>query len=114
MCIDEIDWSAGGTRDCPYSGETGKKEDDGLLFPFLGLLLREARILWQILMGERVRLHPNDAAQKQKLARTLGAQGINRMIKLIVYAEWQVKSGERTTEQALDALVAELSLLFAH
>ena len=92
----------------------GKKEDDGLLFPFLGLLLREARLLWQILMCERVRLHPNDAAQKQKLARTLGAKGINHMIKLIVYAEWQVKSGERTPEQALDALVAELSLLFAH
>jgi DNA polymerase III subunit delta len=91
----------------------GKKDDDGLLFPFLALLLREARLLWQICMGERVRLHPNDATQKQALARTLGAAGVAKLIKAVMYAEWQVKAGERSPEQALDALVAELGLLFA-
>ncbi len=90
----------------------GKREDDGLLFPFLGLLAREARLLWQVMAGEKVRLHPNDASRKQALAKKLGAAGLSRLFELIMLAEWQVKSGERTPEQALDALVGELTLLF--
>lgn len=91
----------------------GQRHDDGLLFPFLGLLAREARILWQLLAGERVRLHPADAAQKQALARRLGTRGLSRLFELIMLAEWQVKSGERSPAQALDALVGELTILFS-
>lgn len=90
----------------------GQKDGDGLLFPFLGLLLREARILWQVHMGEAVRLHPNDAQAKKQLAQSLRQEGIIRLFDLIVRAEWAVKTGERQPDQALEALVADLLLLF--
>lgn len=90
----------------------GQRESDGLLFPFLGLLMREARTLWQVQAGEAVRLHPNDASAKKECAARLGFSGLARLFTLIVQAEWHVKSGERSPEQALEALVADLILLF--
>lgn len=91
----------------------GKKNDDGLVFSFLGLLAREARILWQLHAGERVRLFPNEAQRKQALSQKLGTAGLMRLFTLVFITEWQIKSGERQPEQALDALVGELTLLFA-
>ena len=90
----------------------GQRESDGMLFPFLGLLLREARLLWQVQAGEQVRLHPSDEQQKRQLAARLGPQGLARLFDLILRAEWHVKSGERNPEQALEALVADLACLF--
>ncbi len=90
----------------------GQKDGDGLLFPFLGMLLREARLLWQIHAGENVRLHPSDAAAKQQLAARLGHQGLTRLFDLILRAELHVKSGERQPDQTLEALIADLIRLF--
>lgn len=90
----------------------GQKDGDGLLFPFLGLLLREARLLWQIHAGENVRLHPSEASVKQQLASRLGHRGLTRLFDLILRAEWHVKSGERQPDQALEALIADLMRLF--
>lgn len=91
----------------------GQKDGDGLLFPFLGLLVREARMLWQISVGEPVRLHPNDAQSKKQLAKNLGQQGIIRLFDAIMRAEWDVKTGQRQVDQALEALVADLIVLFS-
>lgn len=91
----------------------GQKDGDGLLFPFLGLLVREARLLWQISVGEPVRLHPNDAQTKKQLAQKLGQQGIIRLFDAIMRAEWDVKTGQRQVDQALEALVADLIVLFS-
>lgn len=90
----------------------GQKDGDGLLFPFLGLLVREARMLWQISVGEPVRLHPSDAQSKKQLAQKLGQQGIIRLFDAIMRAEWDVKTGQRQVDQALEALVADLIVLF--
>ncbi|MEG2172483.1 MAG: DNA polymerase III subunit delta [Desulfovibrionaceae bacterium] len=91
----------------------GQRDGDGLLFPFLGLLVREARLLWQVHMGEAVRMHPNDAQNKKLLAQRLGQSGIIRLFDAIVRAEWDVKSGQRQPDQTLEALVADLILLFS-
>jgi len=90
-----------------------RRTNDGLLFPLLGLLIREARLLWQLLQGESVRTHPAELDAKRKLAFRLGYEGLTRLFGLLFLADVSVKSGERQPEQALDALVADLTLLLA-
>jgi DNA polymerase-3 subunit delta len=90
-----------------------RRENEGLLFPLLGLLIREARLLWQVLQGESVRAHPAELDKKRKLALRLGHEGMASLFRLLFLADLSVKSGERQPEQALDALVADLSLLLA-
>ena len=90
-----------------------RRENEGLLFPLLGLLIREARLLWQLVRGESIRAHPADLDAKRKLAFRLGHEGLTKLFRLLFLADLSVKSGARQPEQALDALVAELSLLLA-
>lgn len=81
------------------------------LFYLLALLQREARQLWQALAGEQVR-GPSDQA-KQQTASRLGVTGLCRLWDAMHAAELAVKSGRRSPPQALDALMADLTLLFA-
>jgi len=90
-----------------------RRENEGLLFPVLGLLIREARLLWQLLQGENVRTHSAELDAKRKLAFRLGHGGLTKLFRLLLLADLSVKSGERRPEQAMDALVADLSLLIA-
>jgi DNA polymerase-3 subunit delta len=90
-----------------------RRANEGLLFPLLGLLIRETRMLWQLLQGESVRTHPAELDAKRKLAFRLGYEGLARLFGLLFLADLSVKSGERQPEQALDALVADLTLLLA-
>ncbi len=85
---------------------------DALLFPFLALLTRDAKTLWQILAGDNPRMHPAAAREKEACARRLGYDGIAQIFACIVQAELAIKSGERSVEQTLEAIVAELSMLF--
>jgi DNA polymerase-3 subunit delta len=90
-----------------------RRENEGLLFPLIGLLIREARLLWQLLQGENVRAHPADLGAKRKLTARLGHEGLTKLFRLLFQADLSVKSGARQPEQALDALVADVSLLLA-
>ncbi len=89
-----------------------QKDADGLLFPFLSLLLREARTLWQLACGETPYLHPASAGLKKRLASKLGHEGVRRLFDLIMDAELSVKAGRKQPDQALEILVADLILLF--
>lgn len=89
-----------------------KSGSDGMVFPFIGMLLREARQMWQLLAGEQVRLPPSVLPMKQQLARQLGYPGLARIWDLALEAERGIKTGERTTDQAMDALVAGMFTLF--
>ena len=89
-----------------------RRANEGLLFPLLALLHREARLLWQLLQGESVRA-PSELDAKRKLALRLGYEGLARLFGLLFQADRSVKAGERQPEQALDALVADVSLLLA-
>lgn len=85
----------------------------GFLFQFLALLVREARILWQLAHNEQgVRLQPWLLQAKQRTAQQLGAQRIARIWDLAMEAELRVKTGEAGEEQVLEFLVAELARLF--
>lgn len=86
-----------------------------LLFPFLGLLLREARILWHLATGQdsKIKLHPGIRQRKTSLARSLGLVKISMLWDLALEAESGVKSGLVNTDQAMDNLTAKLFKLFS-
>lgn len=83
------------------------------LFYILTMLQREARQLWQIRMGEPVRMAPGSLAVKKQSAAKLGMSGLVRLWDILHTAELSVKTGRRTPSQALDALMGELVLLFS-
>ena len=88
--------------------------DSGMIFPFLGLLVREARILWQLLFGpaDNVSLPPGIKRQKTALARDLGGRRLAQIWSLALEAEVGIKSGERSPDQALETLLTSLMRLF--
>jgi len=87
----------------------------GFLFQFLAMLVREARIMWQLAHQEQggVRLPQNVLQAKQRLAQQLGGRRIAHIWDLALEAELRVKTGEAGEDQALELLIAELSRLFA-
>lgn len=93
--------------------QTLLSEGEELLFPLLSLLGREVRILWQLLAGEDVSLPPSIVGSKKQLATRLGFPALSHILEALMEAEWTVKSGRRQPQQALEALVASLLLIFA-
>lgn len=92
------------------------REGDGgesLLFPLLTLMARETRILWQLNAGDRVFVPKFVESEKRKLASRIGFAGLCQVFDALRTAELSVKSGARQPLQALEELVASLSLLFS-
>jgi DNA polymerase-3 subunit delta len=92
------------------------REGDGgesLLFPLLTLMAREARLLWQMNAGEKVFVPQYVEAEKRRLAAKLGPAGLSAVFEALAAAEFSVKSGARSPLQAMESLVAELSLIFS-
>lgn len=90
-----------------------ERGSDSMTFALLSMLAREARQLWQICVGEPVRLPGHILSAKTTLARSLGLAGIARLWHLALEADKGIKTGERSPDQALDSLLASLSLLFS-
>ncbi len=92
-----------------------QSRDKEILFPFLGLLLREARILWQLASGQenRVRLYPQIKQQKRAMALSMGQKKIMLLWDLALEAESGVKSGRISTDQAMESLTSRLLKLFS-
>lgn len=88
---------------------------DNIFFGFLALMIREARILWELDQGEApsVWVHRNAMQYKTALARRLGSAKLSRIWSLVLEAEFGVKTGQRTAEQAFEAVVGGLYTLFA-
>ncbi|GFM37383.1 DNA polymerase III subunit delta [Desulfovibrio psychrotolerans] len=84
-----------------------------MVFPFLAMLLREARLLWQLLAGEQAFLPGNVKQAKERLARSLGRARLCRIWDLALEADKGIKTGERRPEQAMELLVAGLIALFS-
>jgi len=99
-----------------------QKAGGGMLMPFLGLLQREARILWQLLAGEddanaaadaaaaaKVALPPSIKREKKQLAAKLGEQGLERILDLLFQAELDLKTGRKQADQIMESMVANLT-----
>ncbi|MDL2306736.1 DNA polymerase III subunit delta [Desulfovibrio sp. OttesenSCG-928-C06] len=95
-----------------YQKDHASAADSGL-FSFSAMLLREARIMWQILAGEPTsKMPPQALSAKTVLARKLGYTGVSKIWDLALAADKGVKSGERSPQQAFERLIAELFRLF--
>lgn len=94
-----------------YFKESAGSSDAGL-FGFLWALLREGRIMWQLLAGEQVFLPGHVIASKTALARSLGYGGLARIWDAALAADKGVKTGERSPHQAFEILIADLFRLF--
>ncbi|MBU1248264.1 MAG: DNA polymerase III subunit delta [Proteobacteria bacterium] len=91
-----------------------KQSKDQMLFPLLGSVAREARMLMMLAAGEdtKIKAHPYVKKLKTPIAKRLGPAKIARIFDLLLEAELGVKTGEHRTDQALDILVSKLSLLY--
>lgn len=92
------------------------REGDGgesLLFPLLTLMAREARMLWQMHAGDCVFVPQFVENEKRRLASRLGFAGLCRVFDVLQKAERSVKNGARQPLQAMEELIASLSLIFA-
>ncbi|MEW5773716.1 MAG: DNA polymerase III subunit delta [Thermodesulfobacteriota bacterium] len=89
--------------------------NDKMLFAFLGLLAREARLLWELAHGDKPSVWLSDYARDQKLSlvKRLGPSRVAGLFDLALQAEMGVKSGTRDPEQAFEALAAGLHALCA-
>lgn len=85
---------------------------ENLIFAFVAVVLREARVLWQCLAGTPPPLPPQVAMQKKIAAEALGFPGLSRLWEIALMADKGIKSGERSPDQAFEMLAAELFLLF--
>ena len=85
-----------------------------MVMPFLALLLREARILWQLQAGEQdmVRMPGRVKAERSRVAKSLGAKRIAQLWTMILEAESGIKSGDVTQAQAQELLVSRMMQVF--
>ncbi len=92
---------------------TAQAAGEGLLFQFLAMLAREARIMWLLLHGEQAPRLPQFVIQrKTTLARSLGPARLAGIWELALEAELRVKQGEASEAQAMESLVSSLAGLF--
>ena len=76
-------------------------------------MAREARLLWQLQAGDKVFVPQFVENEKRRLASRVGFAGLCRMFAELQKAELSVKTGARQPLQAMEELVASLSLVFA-
>ena len=87
---------------------------ENLFFPFLSLMNREVKQLWVILHGGKASFPSFLIKPKTELANRVGRDGLANILKAIVDADWTVKTNQRQTQQALDELIATMTILFHH
>lgn len=78
------------------------------------LLLREARIMWQLLQGEQTlnKLPSRVRDQKQHLASKLGEKGLVKLWDILLQTETDIKSGRINQDQAWEILSSKLMRIF--
>lgn len=86
--------------------------DDGSIFPFIALMMREMRILWKIKAKEQVFLPTNQIANKTSIAVKLGFTNIAKIISLLCFAEFAVKSGKKKSVDTLEELIKDIIKIF--
>lgn len=87
--------------------------EDAFVFQFLAVLLREARQMWQLLHEDsEFSGHPYVRKIKTPMAQQLGRVRLAKLWDLAMTAEAAIKAGQRSPDQALEALVADLYALF--
>lgn len=86
--------------------------DDSSLFPFIALMMREMRTLWKIKANEQVFLPTSQIANKTNIAAKLGFTNIAKIISLLCFAEYAVKSGKKKSVETLEELIKDTIKIF--
>ncbi|GAB6888354.1 DNA polymerase III subunit delta [Desulfothermus okinawensis JCM 13304] len=84
----------------------------GDIIPIIKLLLREAKMLWQLLKGEPVFLPYSVKGKKMSLANKLGEKKIIDMYNVVLNAELNLKTSNTNPKIVLENLVATLQNFF--
>ncbi len=87
--------------------------DDSSIFTFLALMMREMRILWKIKANEQVFLPSSQITAKNTLAAKLGFTNIAKIISLLCFAEFAIKSGKKKSVDTLEELIKDCIKIFA-
>lgn len=92
--------------------QLGRNEE--MVMPFLALIVREARILWQLQSGEpdKVRLPGRIKAEKTQMAQRLGPQRLSQLWTMALEAESGIKSGDLSQAQAQELVVSRMMQVF--
>lgn len=90
----------------------GRQIEDGYLFAFIALMMREMRILWKIKAGEQVYLNDRQMQQKTAAAKRLGFTYISKIISLLCFAEYSVKSGKKGTQETFEELIKDILKIY--
>lgn len=88
-------------------------EGEDIIFSLIALMSREARMLWQLLMGEHVYIAPTILDSKKILAKRLGATGLSTLFTALTEAEFAIKSGKYSVAQTFDFLLVTLCDIFS-
>ncbi|MFW6325513.1 MAG: DNA polymerase III subunit delta [Desulfovermiculus sp.] len=95
-----------------FRNQLGSNAD--MVMPFLALLLREARTLWQLQAGEqdKVWMPGRIKSEKARMAARLGPQRLRQMWTMILEAESGIKSGDFSQAQAQELVVSRMMQVF--
>ncbi len=85
---------------------------DEVFFALLANITREARILWQLLHNDSVRLPPMIVDRKKQQAQRLGKKRIAILFKILRDADWSIKSGTKKVGQSMEQLLYDLSRIY--
>lgn len=86
--------------------------DDSAIFPFIALMMREMRTLWKIKANEQVYLPANQIASKTAIAAKLGFTNISKIISMLCFAEYSIKSGKKKSVETLEELIKDIIKIF--
>lgn len=86
--------------------------DDSSIFPFIALMMREMRTLWKIKANEPVYLPSSQVANKTAIAAKLGFTNIAKIISLLCFAEYSIKSGKKKSVETLEELIKDIIKIY--
>ncbi len=90
------------------------EKNSSFVFPFIGLLARETRILWQLATGQedKVSLPPFILKQKTEFVRQIDLNKLAAVWERILDTEIKIKSGSLSPTQALEYLIGGMEKIF--
>ncbi|MFP4168348.1 MAG: DNA polymerase III subunit delta [Desulfonatronovibrionaceae bacterium] len=91
------------------------EKDSDFVFPLIGLLARETRILWQLRTGQESQVTlPGFVLKKKKdLAASMRTQHLIALWERVLETELRIKTGRLDSTQALEYLVSGIQDIFS-
>ncbi len=86
--------------------------EDSYLFAFIALMMREMRLLWKIKAKEQVFLPSSQIKPKTDIAVRLGFTNISKIISLLCFAEFAVKSGRKSPLNTFEELIKDILKIY--